>query len=193
MCGLRLDPTTAANSAQRTDATAQFYLAKQDHYKVVEPGFTAGGPLLTDKLWLFASYVPQFYRARRTVNFTYAANPGPRSFYTTQDTHYAFGRLDYAPTSKLRVFGAYQYNMARLIGNSLPNPDSINGQRNSSASSDPASFRADTGTVNPASLFILGADYTVTSRMVASVRYGYTYSDQNSLPLLRWRRCRCSW
>jgi len=177
MCGLRLDPATAANSSQRTDATAQFYIAKQDHYKVVEPGFTAGGPILTDKVWLFASYVPQFYRARRDVNFTYAANPGPRAFYTTQDTHYAFGRVDYAPFSKLTVFGAWEYSMARLIGNSLPNPDSKIGQRNSSASSDPASFRADTGTVNPASLYLFGANYTISSHALATVRYGYTYAD----------------
>jgi hypothetical protein len=178
MCGLRLDPNTSANSTTRTDATAQFYIAKQDHYRVVEPGFTVGGPILNDKLWLFASYVPQFYRARRDVNFTYAANPGPRSFYTNQDTHYATGRLDYTPFAKLHVFGQYMYTMARLIGNSLPNPDSKIGQRNSSASSDPASFRADTGTVNPGNLFLLGGDYTITSRLLASVRYGQTYSDQ---------------
>jgi len=177
MCGLRLDPTTSANSTTRTDATAQFYIAKQDHYRIVEPGFTVGGPILSDKLWLFASYVPQMYRARREVNFT-GTNPGPRAFYTSQDTHYAMGRLDYTPFAKLHVFGSYMYTMARLIGNSLPNPDSKIGQRNASASTDPTSFRADTGTVNPGNLFLIGGDYTITSRLLASVRYGQTYSDQ---------------
>jgi len=67
--------------------------------------------------------------------------------------------------------------MARLIGNSLPNPDSITGQKNSSASSDPASFRADTGTVNPAAFYLFGGDYTINSRTLVSVRYGYTYAN----------------
>jgi Carboxypeptidase regulatory-like domain len=177
MCGLRLDPTTAANSGTRTDASAQFYIAKQDHYRIVEPGFTVGGPLLSDKVFLYASYSPQYYRARRDVNFTFPANPGPRAFYTSQDTHFAYARLDYSPISKLRVFAGWEYSMARLIGNSLPNPDSKLGQKNSSASSDPASFRADTGTVNPAAFYLFGGDYTINSRTLVSVRYGYTYAN----------------
>jgi hypothetical protein len=177
MCGLRLDPTTAANSTTRTDASAQFYIAKQDHYRIVEPGFTVGGPLLTDKVWIYASYAPQFYRQRRDVNFTFPANPGPRAFYTSQDTHFAYTRLDYTPFSKLRLFAGWEYSMARLTGNSLPNPDSKLGQKNSSASSDPASFRADTGTVNPAAFYLFGGDYVINSRALVSVRYGYTYAD----------------
>lgn len=176
MCGLRLDPNTPANSATRTDGAAQYYIAKQDHYKIVEPGFRIGGPILTDKLSLFASFVPQYYRARRTVNFT-KVSPGPRDFYTTQDTDYAFGRLDYAPFSKLTLFAAWENSFARVIGNTLPQPDSKNGQVNASAGSDPASFRPDTGTVNPASVYVFGGDYVVTPRLLLSARYGYTYSN----------------
>ena len=178
MCGLRLDPTTSANSTTRTDGAAQFYIAKQDHYRLVEPGFTIGGPLLRDKLFLYSSFAPQYYRSRRDVNFTFKANPGPRAFYTSQDTNYAYTKLDYTPFSKLRLFAGWEYSMARLIGNSLPNPDSKIGQVNSSAASDPASFRADTGTVNPGALYLFGGDYTITPRMLLSVRYGYTYTNQ---------------
>ena len=39
-CGLCLHPTTSANSTTRTDGAAQFYIAKQDDYRLVEPGFT---------------------------------------------------------------------------------------------------------------------------------------------------------
>ena len=176
MCGLRLDPNTPANSGSRTDGASQFYIAKQDHYRLVEPGFTIGGPLLTDKLFLYTSFAPQYYRSSRSVNFT-KTNPGPRTFYTTQDTDYAYTHLDYSPFSKLRLFGAWEYSFARLTGNSLPNPDSKIGQVNSSASTDPTTFRADTGTVNPASLYLFGGDYTITSRLLLSVRYGYTYAN----------------
>jgi len=178
MCGLRLDPNISANSSSRTDGAAQYYIAKQDHYKIVEPGFRIGGPLLQDKLSLFASFVPQYYRARRNVNFT-KISPGPRDFYTTQDTDYAFGRLDYSPFSKLRLFAAWENSYARVIGNSLPQPDSKIGQINASAGSDPTSFRPDTGTVNPASVYIFGGDYVVNSNLLVSARYGYTYSNSS--------------
>ena len=178
-CGLRLDPLTPANAATRTDGPAQYYIAKQDHYKILEPGFTIGGPLLKNHIFFFASYAPQFYRQRRNVNFN-PTNPslaGPRDFYTTQDTHYGFSRIDYAPFSKLRLFAAWEDSYARVAGNSLPNPDSKIGQRNSSSTTDPTTFRQDSGTVNPSSLYLFGADYTVTSRLLASVRYGYTYAN----------------
>ncbi|MCU1320167.1 MAG: TonB-dependent receptor plug, partial [Edaphobacter sp.] len=175
-CGLRLDPTTSANSNTRTDAPAQYYIGKQDHYKIIEPGFTIGGPLLKDKLRIFASYVPQIYRARRSVNFT-GVNPGPRDFNTSLDTHYGFLRLDYSPISRLNLFAAWENSYARLTGSALPNPDSKLGQRNSSATTDPTTFRQDTGTVNPASVYLFGADYTINSRMLVSSRFGYTYAN----------------
>jgi len=175
-CGLRLDPTVPANSGARTDGPSQYYIAKQDHYKIIEPGFTIGGPLVADKLRLFASYVPQLYRARRSVNFT-GVNPGPRDFNTSQDTHYGFVKLNYSPFSKLNLFAAWENSYARLTGSALPNPDSKLGQRNASATTDPTTFRQDTGTVNPASVYVFGADYTINSRMLVSARYGYTYSN----------------
>jgi Carboxypeptidase regulatory-like domain len=175
-CGLRLDPTTSANSNTRTDGAAQFYIAQQDHYKIIEPGFWVGGPLVRDKLRLFASYVPQMYRARRTVNFT-GVNPGPRDFNTSQDAHYGFARLDYAPISKLNLFAGWENAYTRLTGSSLPNPDSKIGQKNSSATTDPTTFRQDTGSVNPASVYIFGADYTINSHTLISARYGYTYAN----------------
>jgi len=176
-CGLRKDPTTLTNSVTRTDQSAQYYIAKQDHYRVVNPGFTIGGPLLPQKLWMFASYIPEFYRQRRDVNFTGATNPGPRTFYQSQDQHYGFARFDYAPVSKLRLFASWEDLFTRLTGNTLPNPDSKNGQVNSSASTDPATFRTDSGQVSPAAIYSFGGDYTVTSNLLASVRYGYLYSN----------------
>jgi hypothetical protein len=175
-CGLRLDPTTSANSGSRTDGAAQFYIAQQDHYKIIEPGFQVGGPLYKDKVRFFASYIPQMYRARRSVNFT-GTNPGPRDFNTSQDTHYGFARMDYAPISKLNLFAGWENSYTRVTGASLPNPDSKIGQKNSSASTDPTTFRQDTGSVNPASVYIFGADYTINSRMLLSARYGYTYAN----------------
>ena len=53
-------PTRAAPNTSRIPRT---------RYKQVEPGFTLGGPLVRDRLWVFAGYVPSFRPLDRTVTF----------------------------------------------------------------------------------------------------------------------------
>jgi hypothetical protein len=176
-CGVRKDPNISSNTTTRIDSPYQYFIGKQDHYRTVNPGFTLGGSLYPKRLWLFASYVPEFYRVRRTVLFTGKVNPGLRDMYASQDQHYGFTRLDYAPLSKLRLFASWENLYTRQIG-SLPNPDSISGnQVNTSASVDPTTIRPDTGTVNPGSVYAFGGDYIVTSNLLVSARYGYTYAN----------------
>jgi hypothetical protein len=175
-CGLRKDPSTAVDSTNRVDQLSQYYIGKQDHYRAVNPGFTLGGPLLGDKLRLYTSFIPEFYALRRDVTFK-ATNPGPRSFYQSQNQYYGLARLDYAPISKLRLFASWENLYTRLVGNTLPNPDSITGQVNSNGTSDPNTFRADAGQVIPAAVYAFGADYTITSNLLLSVRYGYLYNN----------------
>jgi len=178
-CGLRLDPSTTNTSATRTEQNAQFYLAQKDHYRSVDPGFTVGGPLLTNKIFAFVSYIPNFQRTRRTATFT-KLNPGPRSFYQSQDTHFGLARLDYSPLSKLNVFGSWQYAYSRIVG-ALPNPDSAYGQLNASSTTDPATILASTGSVNPLTLLTFGANYTLTSKTLITARYGYFYQNTHDI------------
>jgi hypothetical protein len=179
-CGLRIDPTTSANTKTRLDGTAQYYNAQQDHYRYVTPSFQAGGPLFQDKLWMFVSYSPEFDRTRRDVISSFAGgggvpgNAGLHTYYNSNDIQYGLARLDYRPLSKLSLFASWVNSSSRAIG-ALPNPDSKTGQLNSSAGTNPASFRSDTGFVAPGSVYSFGADYMVSSRTLASVRYGYLF------------------
>ncbi|HEY6376981.1 MAG TPA: TonB-dependent receptor [Edaphobacter sp.] len=189
VCFLRYDPATSANSssspsstgqAPRSDATAQYYIAKQDHYRYVDPSFQIGGPLVTDKLFMFASYAPDFQRTRRDAVSTYVGNAGPHSYYNSADTHAAVVQLDYSPTAKLHLFAGWDYNFLRIVGQ-LPNPDSKLGQTNTQASTNPANFRSDGGFVNPISVYSFGADYTLGSRTLITARYGYMFNNTHSL------------
>jgi len=173
-CGLRIDPTTSANSKTRLDGTAQYYNAKQDHYRYVTPSFQVGGPLFKDKLYIFTSYAPEFDRTRREVISSFASNAGLHTYYNSNDVHYGVARLDYTPFSKLNLFASWVNSYSRTMG-ALPNPDSKTGQLNSSAGTNPTSFRSDTGFVAPGSVYSFGADYVLTSHTVVSGRYGYLF------------------
>ena len=176
VCGLRLNPTQASlSTTNRLDGTPEYYLPKKDQRTILEPGFTLGGPIRKDKLWLFTSYVPTLDTIRRTTTFT-GANPGPRALTQSFTQHNMYDRLDYGPFSSLRLFASWNYSYSRTTGQ-LGNPDSAAGQRNTGASTDPNTFRSDFGSVNPNAVYSFGGDWTPTSKLVVSARYGYFFNN----------------
>jgi outer membrane receptor protein involved in Fe transport len=182
--GLRIDPTlTQLNQTTRLDGTPQYYYANRDQSYTMEPGYEIGGPLLKDKVWLFSSYIPQLVSTRRTTNFT-GNNPGPRTLSSSSIQHNAYTRLDYGVYSRLRLFAGWNYAYARSQG-TLGGQDSPYGQRNTGASTDPNTFRSDAGTITPVSTWTFGGDWTPTSKLVVSVRYGYFFNNttQRGVPI----------
>ena len=187
-CGLRYDPTTSANtnvaSGPVHDQAANYYVQKKDKYSTVEPGYTIGGPIFKDKLWIFSSYVPTIDRYTRHVNFTGSKNPGPHGFSRSYTAQNMLNRLDYQLFSKLHLYSGWQYGYSRITGQLPTYPDSATGQANPIAGNDPTQYRPDTGSVNPSNIFNFGGDWTPNSRTVVGVRYGYFYynSEDRGLP-----------
>ena len=177
VCGLRLNPTLPSlSSARRLDGTPEYYIPAKDQRHIMEPGFQIGGPLVSNKLWLFSSYIPDMDTIHRTTSFT-AANPGARTLTSSYIQHNMYNRLDYGVTNSLRVFGAWNYAYSRTQGQ-LGAPNSANGQQlNTGASTDPNTLRSDAGTVNPLSTYSFGGDWTPTARLVITTRYGYYFSN----------------
>ncbi|MBZ5723847.1 MAG: TonB-dependent receptor [Acidobacteriia bacterium] len=173
---LRTNPLLPSLSdAKRIDAIPEYFMANKDHQTIVEPGFTTGGPLWKNKLWIFSSYVPTHQTTRRLTNFT-GLNPGPRNLTQTFTQHNAYNRLDYGILNSLRVFASWNYGYSRTTG-TLSGADSPAGQRNTNASTDPNTLRADAGTVNPLSVYTFGGDWTPTAKLVVSARYGYFFNN----------------
>ena len=180
VCGLRLDPTKAGlQSSQRLDGTPQSYVPKKDNRHTIEPGFAISGPLFTDKLWLFSGYVPTIDTIKRTTVFT-GANSGPRTLSQSFIQHNAYNRLEYGLFNSLRLFAGWNYAYSRTTG-TLSAPQSAYGQLNTSASTDPNSLRADAGTKNPSSVYTFGGDWTPTSKLVVSARYGYFFNNNEAV------------
>jgi hypothetical protein len=188
-CGLRLNPGLAsANTATsgacvaagtcRLDGTPEYFVPKKDNRHIIEPGFSIGGPIFTNRLWLFTSYIPTLDTIRRTTTFN-KANAGPRSLQRTDNTHNMYSRLDYRLFNSLRLYGSWNYGYERITG-ALGSPDSAYGQINTGAGVDPNTLRSDAGSVNPNQVFTFGGDWAATSKLVLSARYGYFYSNSET-------------
>jgi len=176
------NPQYAANYGgnKRLDQPLEYYYPNKDHSRIVDPGFTLGGPFVRDRLWVFVSAAPDFNNLARTVNFTYPGAVGARTFHDTINTYYSTARLDYLATQKIRLYGSWQYNYQRGTGTSLPGADDIHGQFNSVASTNPDNFNSSIGFVAPNLLYNTGADITISPTVVATTRFGYfTYNNED--------------
>jgi hypothetical protein len=167
-----------AGTVGRQGQPYQYYQPKKDHYRYIDPGFEAGGYLLKDKLWAFMSSAPRFQNTTRTIHSTFAN--ADKTFTQNAQTLYSLARVDYLATSKIRVYGAWQYNYQKVNGNLLPNADDQFGARNTSAGNDPSNYFYGLGYRAPNMIFNTGGDITITPNLISTTRYGYFYNNYGS-------------
>ena len=189
---LRRNPLTPNNNKTRTSGLAEYYQSRQDAWRTLETGFTAGGYLLKNRLWLFTGYDPQRNVLERTVNFSNqadATNNGPHTLRQETTTHAAQARLDANLRSNIRLFGSWVYAYQRIDGSSLPAADSVSAQYNASAVKDISLYPREIGQVLPTSLWIVGGDWQVRPSLLMTARYGQHYdgtSDRGKTSGLRY-------
>jgi hypothetical protein len=203
---LRYDPTVTPPAG--VDPAPQQYQAVQDHFKIVQPGFTIGGPIIKDRLQFFVGFAPEIQTRARNVNFgpsvcnqpsgNICPNYSLGNQYFTQDnqTYFATARLDATLTQKIRVFASWLDQYARETGDNLPFNDPISWQKagylNPSIIQPIANFGHGLGWSSPNSTYNFGADISITPRIVSTTRFGYffiNYHDfgwQTSTPDLVW-------
>ncbi len=191
---LRYDPLGSTFGASASgpgfDDDAQIYQPKQDHYRILQSGFTVGGPIMKDRLWFFLGFAPQYNSLGRVVDFSNTTNPlnlplglGLQHFTQDQQTYFSTGRLDATLTQKIRVFGSWLYQYQRESGDSLPAADPIASQAanpsylNSFINSPITQYSHGLGFSNPNATYNIGADITLTPKIVATTRYGYFFTN----------------
>ncbi len=187
---LRYDPTPVSIPTG-FDNDSQTYSTKKDHFRIAQPGFTVGGPIIKDRLWFFLAFAPEYNARTRNVNFgpSLCASIGgcPNSAlgnqYFTQDNqeYFSTARLDFTLTSKVRLFGSWLYQYARETGDSLPTADPINSeagyQLNTAIFSPLSLYSHGLGFAAPNATYNVGADITLTPKIVSTTRFGYFFSN----------------
>jgi hypothetical protein len=140
----------------------EYFRQKEDEYRNFYPIFQLGGPLIKDRLHFFTSYAPDIGRTERTIPFA----AGTRT--TTQRVlrHYGIARVDYAPTQKMQFNSSYIWTPIRVQGG-LTGVDP--------AVPVPSSDFSIQGGYTPASAYTASFNYTPTSKLILSARYGYKY------------------
>lgn len=133
---------------------AEFFQPREDQYRILYPGGSFGGPILRDRLFGFASYMPEFESVERGA------------YEMERTRHYLLGRLDYSPISRLQLSGAWVWSPARRQG-ALPSRDP--------RIRPPANDLSELGEYVPSQSASLTASYGLDSRTLISARYGYKY------------------
>src|SRR6267378_696910 len=178
---LRYDPTDSGDSTVGRDPGAQLYQAQKDHFRILQPGFSVGGPIVKDRLWFFTGFAPQINSLSKTVNFgSNDNNAGAQYFTQDRQTYYGTARLDASLTQKIRLYGSWLYQYARETGDSLPFSDPVKSQAgylNTSTSSPLTSFSHGLGWAAPNSTYNVGADISLTPKIVATTRFGYFFEN----------------
>lgn len=193
---LRYNPFSSGAAIDGIDASSQVYDPKEDHFKNVQPGFTIGGPIAKNRLWFFAGFAPQFNSLAKTVNFDSPTNFFGNQYFTQdQQTYFTNVRLDAAVTQKIRLYAAWVDQFQRETGESMPVSDPVASQAgylNPSINTPISDFNHGLGFSAPNSLYNLGADITITPRIVATSRFGYFFENYHDFgwptvtPNLQW-------
>jgi hypothetical protein len=158
------------------DPTYQQYNPKRDSTKDFLPGFALGGPIKADRLWFFAGFNPQLTKLRRTVDFS-SQGLGNLNFDQNQQTYYTNARIDAAVNKYIRLYASWLYQYQRESGQVLPHADSTTGMFNVSSTIPPFAFAHALGFGAPNSTTNVGADFTITPRLVATTRFGYYFEN----------------
>jgi carboxypeptidase family protein len=175
---LRNDPQSngTPTSWGAIDPTAQQYNPKKDSTKDFFPGFKLGGTIKRDRLWFFAGFNPQLIKLRRAVDFS-SQGLGTLNFDQNYQTYYTNARLDASVSKKVRLYSSWLYQYQRLSGEVLPHADSRQGFFNVSSTIPTFAFAHTLGYGAPNTTTNVGADLSLSQRLVATTRFGYYFEN----------------
>jgi outer membrane receptor protein involved in Fe transport len=172
------NPSLRLSPFDPTRKTAEYFYNPygKDKTRRLNPNYSLSGPIVKDKLWFFGAYAPQYYRQTQTTQLIKPIAAGDtkttvlneRAFTYQERSDYGVARLDYAASTKLTLFGSYNWSPFKSEG------ATIGSQVSSQTTFDYPRY-AFQGGYTPSWQISYGANYAVTPRLILSFRGGKTY------------------
>jgi len=153
---LRLKPTN--------DRESEYVTYPKDSYDRWEPGFNLSGPIVRDKVWFFAGYIPQFRPLDRTV--TFRSDGSTQTFRQDFRANYLSSNITAQLGPQWRIRAAYNMSDTKTEG-SLPALDGTSNPNQNYAQN----------TVQPNWAASATIDWTPTNKVFMSLRGGYYFRD----------------
>jgi outer membrane receptor protein involved in Fe transport len=186
----RLDPASSQTPTSwgAIDPTFQEFAPNKDKTSDVFPGFTLSGPIWKNKIFGSIGFNPEFNQIERGVNYALSPDPtlsplGEVKFSQSTQTYYTYARIDAEVNKKIRVYGSWLYQLQKQHGTNLPYADSQQGYDNLSASVDPSVYSHAIGYTAPNLTVNTGMDYSITPRLIATLRFGYYFENYHDFGL----------
>ena len=155
------------------NTVAEYLDYTKDDFRRWEPILTTGGPIVKDRVWFFAGYVPELLSIDRTVKFDVDGTTG--TFNRDEKRHDFTGNVSAEFTPQLRGKFAVNIDYYRRNGH-LP---AIDG------TGDPSVNYAALGTRQPNNTFSGNLDYVARNNLYFGVRGGYFKYDQHDIGIPR--------
>ena len=178
---LRYDPNGPEGT--NIEPNAQIYVPQKQHFRTAEPGIVVQGPLWKDHYWFTAGFEPLIQSRAETVNFGVAASSDPtlgnQYFTSDRQQYFALGRIDAALTQKIRLYFKWLPEYYRSTG-TLPTADPIKQESsyiNTGVEAPVSQYFHGLGASAPIATYNVGADWTLTSHLVSTTRYGYFFDN----------------
>jgi hypothetical protein len=147
------------------------------------PAATFSGPIVKDRVWFRAAYIPQFFTRTRRIAYRSITTELPTGVVETYKAksrfEYASFRLDAQPWDSLRLTGSYLYN-PRINEGSIPSYASAIGTvpTNPTLGLTGAPYLNQTGGRDNSQSVSGQAVWTATNNLVISARGGHYYLNE---------------
>lgn len=162
---LVLDPTD--------NRTVAYFQDQKNRFRGVEPGFSLGGPLKSDRLYFFTSWSPRWVRQDQPYRFSSGTENG--EIQRDQTFMSGFNKISFEPDPRVRTNFTWLWTPSNSKG-SLP---VYNGSCANCLSSTMAANAANRtrGYFNPQSSYGASADFTLRPNIVLSTRANYFWDN----------------
>jgi hypothetical protein len=180
----RLQPRGRNVLILNTFNQAEYFPQGRDRSLGFFPAASVSGPIIKDRFWFRASYVPQIFTRSRTINYIDPVTRVPTGVVQTYEGKSTFEymsvRLDAQPFSKLRLTGTYLYNPFHTLGTIPAYTDALNTTLPNGNGLMGSAYTSQVGGRDNSQSVTGQGTWSVLNNLVLNFRSGYYFLNEKS-------------